>query len=150
MKYQSQTTRARRGGRHGHRGGGFTLMEVLAAIMILTIVVPSLMKAYTICGQIAALSRQRAEALSIAQSNLDEIVATNEWMNGAPSGEEKPGPTPYTWETSLSEWEETNLQLLTITVHWQSAGQQQEVKLETVVYTPDDTTGTTTMTTGLP
>jgi general secretion pathway protein I len=136
-------------GRHvpGSRRRGFTLMEVLAAIMILAIVVPSLMKAYTICGSIAALSRQRAEALSIAQSSLDEIVATQEWMSTTPSGEEKPGPTTYSWETSLTSWEETNTQMLTITVHWLSTGQPQEIKLETIVYTPDDTTTTST---GLP
>jgi general secretion pathway protein I len=127
---------------------GFTLIEVLAAILILSIVVPSLMQAYTICGNIAALSRQRAEALAIAQSSLDEIVATQEWLNGTPGGEEKPGPTVYTWQSALTPWEEANTQLLTVTVHWTSAGQPQEVKLDTIVYTPDETLTTTT--TGLP
>lgn len=127
---------------------GFTLMEVLMAILILSIVVPSLMQAYTICGSIAAISRQRAEALAIAQSTLDELLATAEWQNSTPSGEEKPGPTPYTWQTSLTGWEESNTQLLTVTVNWTSGGQKQEITLETVVYLPDQTTTTTT--TGLP
>lgn len=143
MKTRMNTVRRR--GRGGVRG--FTLVEVLAAILILSIVVPSLIKAYTVCGSIASLSRQRAEALGIAQSSLDELVATREWMNGTPSGEEKPGPTTYQWETSLTSWEEANTQLLTITVSWLNAGQRQEMKLETVVYTPDET-GTST--TGLP
>jgi hypothetical protein len=123
-------------------------MEVLMAILILSIVVPSLMQAYTICGSIAAISRQRAEALAIAQSTLDELLATSEWQNSTPSGEEKPGPTTYTWQTALSGWEESNTQLLTVTVNWTSGGQKQEITLETIVYLPDETTTTTT--TGLP
>jgi type II secretion system protein I len=140
MKHACVTTSPRR--------RGFTLMEVLMAILILSIVLPALMKAYTICGDIAGLSRQRAEALAVAQSEMDELIATAEWQNGLPSGEEQPGPTNYSWSTQLGDFDEANTQVLTVIVNWQHAGQQQEVRLDTVVYIPDQTTTTTG--TGLP
>ena len=125
-------------------------MEVLMAILILSLVLPALMKAYTICGDIAGLSRQRAEALGVAQSMMDELIATAEWQNGMPSGEEKPGPTTYTWATEMSDFDEANTHVLTVVVNWAHAGQIQEVRLDTVVYVPDTTTTTTTTGTGLP
>jgi len=120
------------------------------AILILSLVMPALMKAYTICGDIAGLSRQRAEALAVAQSVMDELIATAEWQGGTPSGEEKPGPTTYTWTSSLSDYDEANTHLLTVIVNWQHSGQIQEVRLDTVVYVPDTTTTTTTTGMGLP
>jgi len=135
--------------RHRHRASrGFTLMEVLMAILILMIVVPSLMRAYSVCADVAGLTRQRAEALAVAQSAMDQLIATSDWQNGTPSGEEKPGPTTYTWSSELADFDEANTHRLTVIVSWIHAGQPQEVRLDTVVYVPDDTTTTTT--TGLP
>ena len=138
MKHILRTTSSRR--------RGFTLMEVLMAILILSLVMPALMKAYTICADIAGLSRQRAEALAVAQTVMDQLIATAEWQNGTPSGEEKPGPTSYSWSSQLSDFDEANTHVLTVVVTWLHAGQQQEVRLDTVVYVPDATTTET----GLP
>ena len=52
---KNMTTTSSRRARRASRG--FTLMEVLMAILILMIVVPSLMRAYSMCSDVAGLTR---------------------------------------------------------------------------------------------
>jgi len=47
---------------HHHRRAGFTLVEVLATIMLLAIVLPVAMRGVTISTQTASTARRRTEA----------------------------------------------------------------------------------------
>ena len=122
------------------RAGGFTLIEALAAIGVLVIVIPVLLQGFTLAGGIAQAARQTADATALAQSKLDEIIATNDWQYGTSSGEALIGPTRYQWVTALDQYEaEVNVQTLTITVSWVRRTTLNTVVLTTVVYLPQST-----------
>jgi type II secretory pathway pseudopilin PulG len=127
------------------RAGGFTLIEALAAIGVLMIVIPVLLQGFTLAGGIAQATRQTADATALAQSQLDEIVATNDWQYGTTSGEALIGPTRYQWVTELDQYEtEVNVQTLTITVSWVRRTSLNQVMLTTVVYLPQSTVTSST------
>ena len=126
------------------RAGGFTLIEALAAIGVLMILIPVLLQGFTLAGGIAQATRQTADATALAQSQLDEIVATNDWQYGTTSGEALIGPTRYQWVTELDQYEtEVNVQTLTVTVNWERRTMLNKVVLTTIVYMPQSTTTTT-------
>jgi prepilin-type N-terminal cleavage/methylation domain-containing protein len=119
---------------------GFTLIEALAAIAVMLIVIPVLLQGFMIAAAIAEKTRQMAEATALAQSTMDEQLATLEWMQGPQSGETQIGPTAYRWDTSLNVYEsEVNVQTFTVSVTWINRGKQSEVKLDSIVFTPGST-----------
>ena len=123
------------------RHRGFTLIEALAAIAIMAIIIPVLLQGFTIAGGIAESARQYAEATNLAQSTLDELVATQDWQLGTNSGQADIGPTHYLWEAMVDNYEaEANVQTLTVTVTWQPGrGGQNQIQLVTIVYIPGST-----------
>jgi len=121
--------------------GGFTLIEALAAIGVLMILIPVILQGFTLAGVVALNTRQTAEATALAQSKLDEIIATGDWQYGSTSGQEEIGPTIYQWTTALDTYEtEVNVQTLTITVSWIRRTMSNSVVLTTIVYTPQNPT----------
>lgn len=134
---------------HSHRPGGFTLVEALAAIAVMVILLPVLMRGFGLAGNIASLTRQKAEATALAQSELDELIATQDWQFGTPSGNATFGPDEFQWTTALGNYQDEtgaamNVQTLTITVHWNHRGVDNQIVLETLVYIPGSTVQSTT------
>ena len=62
--------------RHHRRRFGFTLVEVLATISVISIVIPVIMQGISIATGLASITRQRAEVVQLAQSKLDELVVS--------------------------------------------------------------------------
>lgn len=119
---------------------GFTLIEALAAIAVMAIIIPVLLKGFSIAGSIAEATRQTAEATALAQSTMDELVATQDWQLGSNSGDQMIGPTDYQWDAVVDNYEsEVNVQTLTVTVQWLNRGGQKEIKLVSLVYIPGST-----------
>jgi type II secretory pathway pseudopilin PulG len=147
----SQTTPPRRGApRLGNRRGGFTLIEALAAIMLMVIVIPTLLNGFGIASKIATYSRQRADATALAQSKLDEIVATQSWQTGMTAGDEKVGVYTYHYEATIGDWDkgEAGIQQLTMTVSWNDGARN--LQLTTLLWQPGSTIQTTSSGGSLP
>lgn len=120
----------------------FTLAEVLAAITIIAIVLPVAMQGISIATGLAGVTRQRAEAVSLAQSKLNELVITGAYDIATMSGDFAPDHPDYRWEAVANDWEETNMRQLQVTVIWTSRGSQRHVVLSTLVYVPATQGGT--------
>lgn len=86
------------------RGGGFTLIEVLAALLLVSIVLPVAMKGVAAATATATTAKRRNEAAPLAQSKLDEILATQAWSTGGMSGDFGPDWSDYTWSAELVQW----------------------------------------------
>jgi type II secretion system protein I len=132
------------------RASGFTLIEVLAAIGVLIIVLPTIMSAFSLAGDLAGLTRQRAQATAVAHSVMDEQLATNVWLNGTSSGDEQVGSTTYHWETILDNYPDAdnqnvlNVEQLEVRVTWNRRGSEREIVLSTLVYNNPNLTQTST------
>lgn len=114
---------------------GFTLVEVLAAILILSIALPSIMSALTKAGDLSAMAKHRTEATVLAETKLNELLLTGDWQVGnltGDFGDQNPG---YTWQATVSTWEELNTQQVDVSVTWMARGEPRSVTLSTVVYT---------------
>jgi type II secretory pathway pseudopilin PulG len=143
---KTQTHTCQRAG-VGRRARGYTLIEALAAIAVLLIVIPVLLQGFSIAGMIATAARQRADATALAQSRLDEIIATQSWQAGMQDETVREGVYDYQCTPSLESWDsgEVNIQLLRMTVSWETAGGTRHVTLSSLVWQPsltEQTSGT--------
>lgn len=91
---------------HSRRSSGFTLVEVIAALLLMAIILPVTMRGVSFASHAAVDARRRNEASILAQSKLDELLATQQWANGgAMSGDFSGDGWPdYSWSAELLSW----------------------------------------------
>ncbi len=116
------------------RREAFTLVEVLVSMTLVAIILPVAMRGISLAVQIASLARQRSVASSLAQMQLDELVADNDWSESSMSGDFPDNPG-YTWTADTVEQESTTLIQVELNVYWEARGQERSVTLDTLVYT---------------
>ena len=81
---------------------GFSLIEVLAAMLLIGIVLPVAMRGYSLSVQLAAQSKQTTESAALGDSKLNELVATGDWKLGLLSGDfEREGRPDMHWKGEL-------------------------------------------------
>ena len=120
------------------RRAGFTLVETLAALLLVAIVIPVVMRGVTLATGAASASKRRTEAASLAQSKLSELLATERWRGGVLAGQFGPADGhnagDYGWRAEVAPWTEPYLKELAVRVSWDRAGVEQSVTLTTLVY----------------
>jgi prepilin-type N-terminal cleavage/methylation domain-containing protein len=124
------------------RRRGFTLVEVLATMVLLAIILPVAMKGISLAMAAGATARRTADAATLAEAKLNELVADGTWTSGQLSGNFAPDQPDYQWQCvtatrdyGLTEigvrvtWLDRGLprQLTVATLALQSAAQQQGV-----------------------
>jgi Tfp pilus assembly protein PilV len=132
---------------------GFSLIEALAAIGVMMVVIPVLLRGFGIAGAIATHARQRTDATALAQSKLDEIIATQSWLEGMTVGDEKVGVYTYHYEAAMDNWDsgEVGIQRLTLTVTWDvGPSQTRNIQLTTLLWQPGSTIQTTSSGAAMP
>lgn len=129
---------------------GFTLPEVLATLLLVAIVLPSVMQGISLATAAAGTARQRSEATALAESKLNELTATNQWQSGGLSGDFGQEWPAYTWQAEVQSWVEPSARQLHVHVTWYARGRNYDVTLSTLVYTAAPVTSGTTGTTGSP
>ena len=133
---------------HRRTEHGFTLLEVLAAIVLVGIVVPVAMEAISLSMRSASDAKRKVEAAMLAENKLTEL-ATGLVMQsttgvtagggamasgGAMSGDFAPDWPDYRWEATRVE-REVDLSELQVRVTWLSRGADRYASLSTLVYT---------------
>jgi len=132
--------------RRGRRASGFTLIEVLATLVIIAIVLPVAMQGISIATNAASDSRRRVEAAALGESRLAEFIATLEWQNGGGGGDFGEDWPDYRWTADVYDWSETNMKEIDMRVIWKGrSGQDKSIILTTLIYdngTADSSLGT--------
>jgi prepilin-type N-terminal cleavage/methylation domain-containing protein len=119
----------------GMRAKGFTLVEVLAAVVFMAIVIPVAMHGVSLATSVAGSARRNAEAAELAQSKMSELQVTRGWQTGNLSGDFGEDHAEYRWMAELAPWEVGTLQQLHVHVLWNAAGREQQVTVTTLVDT---------------
>src|SRR4051812_4048031 len=101
--------------------GGFTLMEVLAAIVLMAIVLPVAMHAISVATNVASTAKNKAEAAILADSLLNEMRTTRMWQSGALSGDFGEDHPQFHWTAELKDWDASTLKELDIRIVWVAA-----------------------------
>jgi general secretion pathway protein I len=126
---------------------GFTLVEVLAALVLLAIVLPAAMRGATLASAAASKAQKRTTAVGLASSRLQELLATGQYESGNLSGDFADYGQQfqsYRWDAQLSNWNQTGfnvqdlgtqtLQQLDLRVSWRGRDGDQSLTLTTLVY----------------
>jgi type II secretory pathway pseudopilin PulG len=121
--------------RHGGARGGFTLAEVLAALVFMAIVIPVAVQGLRVANLAGQVGERKAVAIRIAERALNELVVTRQWQTSAQNGSTQEGPVPYRWVMRLEPWNQGALRLLTVQVTFPVQGQDYDVRLSTLVDT---------------
>jgi prepilin-type N-terminal cleavage/methylation domain-containing protein len=120
--------------RRARRRAGFTLIEVLATLLLMSIVLPVIMRGMSLATAAASTAKRRTEASTLADSKINELVATGQWQNGSTSGDFGTDWPDYTWTADAVDYDGTN-QELDVTVNWTGRnGQPDALTVTTLVY----------------
>ncbi|MFW6059137.1 MAG: prepilin-type N-terminal cleavage/methylation domain-containing protein [Phycisphaeraceae bacterium] len=116
---------------------GFTLIEALAALMLVAIVLPVVMHGLSAATQVGSFSRNQDLATAMAEAKLAELVAGDDWQSAPRQGSfdrEQWGAHAdrFTWQLETADWDNPSTRQLTIEVFWAQRGRSESVRLTTL------------------
>src|SRR5512139_2822370 len=79
------------------RQAGFTLAEVLAALLFMAIVIPVAVQGLRIASRAGTVSVRKAVAARLADSKLNKLIVTGQWQSSAQKGTIDEGWQRYSW-----------------------------------------------------
>lgn len=115
------------------RRAGFTLAEVLAALLFMAIVIPVAVEALRAAAQAGQVAARKAVAARLADRLLNELVVSGQWQRASQNGTLREGPYEYTWQLDNEPWEMGALRLLTVQVAYTVQDREHTVRLSTLV-----------------
>ncbi len=128
----------------GRTSRAFTLVEVLAALLLIAIVLPVVMQGISLATNAASDAKRRTEAAGLAESKLGEIVATRQWLAGGLSGDFAPDWPDYRWEALLQPYANDSsgksVQQIDLRVIWTARSREQSVSVSTLAFARTTTT----------
>lgn len=127
---------------------GFTLIEVLATLLLVAVVLPVVVRATGMSSQLGVWSLRAATAADLADAKLAELIATGDWESGDQNGEFDEAEfgrdaDRYAWDLAVEDYNGVRLQQLTLTVTWSGGGKDRQTQLTTVMRAPDTSTTST-------
>ena len=136
----------------GH-ASGFTLAEVLAALLFLAIVIPTAVEALHVASLAGEVAARKEAAARVADRILNESLVTTNWSSGVQSGTVTEGILDFKWSLTSQNWtgdpaqaavSGQPMQLLTAEVTYSAQGKDYSVKLSTLASLPNQQVNTTT------
>ena len=137
MKFVTETTERTRvltatpSPRSG-RSAGFTLAEVLAALMFMAIVIPVAVQGLRIASRAGEVAQRKDQAARVAERVLNEHIVTTNWNQSVQSGTLLEGGLQYRWTLRNELWSQDAMQLLSIEVVYAVQNQDYSVRLSTL------------------
>ena len=118
--------------RHRPGQGGFTLAEVLAALLFMAILIPVAMHGVSVASRAGMLGQRKAAAMRIAERVLDEQIVTGQIATATPYGTVVEGDTTFPWAMTTDPWTEDSMTVLTVRVSFDVQGTTFEVAASTL------------------
>jgi prepilin-type N-terminal cleavage/methylation domain-containing protein len=122
---------------------GFTLVEVLAALLFMALVIPVAVDGLRVASRASVVGQRKAVAARIAQQVLSEQVIASQGGGAAMSGVTREANVDYAWMVRQDMWAQNQaqsmvlalqpMQVLTVQVSFPVQGQQYNVHLSTLV-----------------
>jgi type II secretory pathway pseudopilin PulG len=116
---------------------GFTLVEVLAALMFLAILVPAIVGGLTLGNRVSVLSERKAIAAELAENKLNEQLVGNSWQTSSSNtGDFGAGYPGFRWQATQQNWQGDSTNIMTelaVEVFFPVQGKDHSVRLTTLV-----------------
>jgi len=124
-----------------NRAAGFTLVEVLAALLFMAIVVPTVVEALHMATKAGEVAVRKNEAARVADRILNNSIVTTNWNSGTQSGTVSEGVTDFNWTLTSQKWPQDAMQLVAAEVTYSAQGKDYSVTLSTLAnsQTPNGT-----------
>ncbi|MGO9203904.1 MAG: prepilin-type N-terminal cleavage/methylation domain-containing protein [Limisphaerales bacterium] len=127
------------------RSEGFTLAEVLAALLLMGIVVPVAIQGMHIASRAGEVAARKGEAARIAQRVLNENVVTTNWNQSSQSGTVVEGLRRYRWNLHSDTWNQDPNQSvilqLSVEVFYVAQNSEYSLRMSTLVDSTPQTNG---------
>ncbi len=111
----------------------FTLVEVLAALLMMAIIIPVAMEGMSVASRAGVLGQRKAAAMRVAERILNESIVQGDTQQSSSSGTLADGDTNYPWSMRTETWPEDSMLQLTVTVTFTVQGNPYEVSATTLV-----------------
>jgi prepilin-type N-terminal cleavage/methylation domain-containing protein len=116
------------------RQDGFTLAEVLVALLFMAIVIPVAVQGLHIASRAGSVSERKAVGARLAERKLNELLVTGQWQSAAQQGTVQEGFQSYAWQLQSEPWsEDGTMKLITMHVSVPVQGQDYDVQVSTLV-----------------
>jgi hypothetical protein len=116
---------------------GFTLAEVLAALVFMAIVIPVALEALSIASRAGEVAARKGEAALVAERILNENIITTNWDKTVQNGTVRQGIRDFRWTLRTEPWTQdpnlTYMRLLSVEVAFAAQGRDYSVRLSTLV-----------------
>lgn len=112
---------------------GFTLVEMLAAMLFVAIVIPAAARGLILANRAGVVAERKRVASELADYLLTETIVTEAWMDGYQEGdfgEEWPG---YRWVLEDESWDEDTMRVVSVEVLFNVQETEYAVRLSTLV-----------------
>lgn len=111
---------------------GFTLIEVLAALLLMAIVIPVAMQGMSVASRAAIMGQRKAAAMRVAERELNELIVTGQMISNTASGSVDDGDTAYPWSMESEPWPEDAMTQVTVRVTFTVQGNSYDVSASTL------------------
>jgi type II secretory pathway pseudopilin PulG len=116
---------------------GFTLAEVLAALVFMAILIPVALEGLQIASRAGEVAVRKSEAALVAESVLNESIVTTNWAGSLQNGTKRQGIHEFRWTLKNEPWNEdpqfSSMRLLSVEVTFAAQGKDYFVRLNTLV-----------------
>jgi type II secretory pathway pseudopilin PulG len=119
------------------RRGGFTLAEVLAAMLFMAVVIPVALEGLSIASRAGEVAVRKGEAALVAERVLNECLVATNWNQAVQSGTVRQGIRDFRWTLRNEPWNEDftrpEMRLLSVEVIFTAQGRDCVARLSTLV-----------------
>lgn len=119
---------------------GFTLVEVLATLVLVGVVLPVAMRGITLSMQVAQKSKRMIEAGQLAEQKINEFLVVRDAAYFTGTGDFGQEWPDYRWESHGSYRDQSTYDVSVI-VYWNERNQPRSITLSTIIY-PNNTLST--------
>lgn len=136
-------------GQNPARKSGFTFVEVLAAMMFLAILVPTLVSGLSASNRRSEMAERSALAAQLAENKLNELSIDNAWSSAESRGTFGDDYPNYRYELTQTQWDadsNNKMTQLALDAFFPVQGREQSIRLTTLVNSTTLTTGSNSST----
>jgi type II secretory pathway pseudopilin PulG len=127
---------------------GFTLAEVLAALVFMAILIPVALEGLSIASRAGEVAARKSEAALVGERLLSENIITTNWSQGVQNGTLRQGARDFRYLLRNDPWSQdpnqSSMRQLSVEVKFAAQGHDYSVRLSTLVDSSPPAQPTTT------
>ena len=115
------------------RRRGFTLIEILLALIIFSAVIVAIIEGITLQLRAQQVAEDTSRAVMLAESIMDQIRYEEFLSETEESGEFENANAGFSWEYQVAQADVENLWEVTVTVSWSDGAAERDHTLQTLM-----------------